>query len=306
LQFKIFNKSESKTVKMNTKNTMVRQTRVMNHVNINAVTVNHNTSLFAELMLRSLLRCHGTGLSVTVLDNASSDAHDMASLSAFAAARGIPILQSGFDTVQRHINTHGEVLRQFVLSHPDCSHYLFLDPDVYFMDESTIDVMLSELESDESAFAIMPRCTWDGKNDHSLATGNALTGKRCLMRYSMCWSEGAEVPTAECEGVLGARLHPFCALIKNSLPFRRTVEEVGLSIASVFAVKSGLCWDTLGLMTAIMKTHGLGYRLSSAMVFHFFGVSYDNWAIEKKRATCNAFLRELKEIDSVNSHLAEK
>ena len=77
--------------------------------------------------------------------------------------------------------------------------------------------------------------------------------------------------------------------------FRRVAKEVGLSNAWVFAVKNGLCWDTLGLMTAVMKTHGLHYLMSSAMVFHFFGVSYTDEWLEEKRTKCRAFLKELME-----------
>ena len=44
---------------------------------IAAVSVNHNTSLYTELMLRSLFATHRSveelGLSLTVLDNASED-----------------------------------------------------------------------------------------------------------------------------------------------------------------------------------------------------------------------------------------
>ncbi len=260
---------------------------------IEAVTVNHNSSLFTELMLRSLLRCEAPLLSVTVLDNASRDTEDVKSLLAFAGERQIPILQSGFDTTPCHVNTHGEILRQFVLSRPDCSHYLFVDPDVYFMRENTIRVMLEELEADSSAFGIMPKCTWDGKNDHSLPTGNAWTDELCLMKYTMRWPNGAESPTAKCEARLAERLHPFCALIENTPVFHRIVEKVGLSNAWVFAVKNGLHWDSLGLMTAIMKTHGLHYLMSSAMVFHFFGVSYDDRWLKDKQRKCRAFLKEL-------------
>ena len=243
--------------------------------------------------MRSLLRCETPSLSVTVLDNSSRDSEDMKELSAFAQEQNIPIIQSGLDTHPSHVNTHGEILREFVLSHTDCTHYLFVDPDVYFMKDDTITVMLRELEADPSAFGIMPRCTWDGDNDHSMPTGNAGTGESCTMRYSMRWPNGLETPEAECDAVLGERLHPFCALIKNTPEFRSVVKEVGLSNAWVFARKSGLHWDSLGLMTAVMKTHGLHYLMSSAMVFHFFNVSYDEQWIESKRQKCRAFLREL-------------
>jgi hypothetical protein len=48
-------------------------------------------------------------------------------------------------------------------------------------------------------------------------------------------------------------------------------------------------------MTAVMKTHELHYLMSSAMVFHFFGVSYTDEWLEEKRTKCRAFLKELME-----------
>ena len=128
---------------------------------IEAVSVNHNTSRYMELMLRSLFARHAPDLdlAVTVFDNASED--DMTGLHAYAERTGIPILQSGFTTRSEN-NSHGEVLRRFVLEHPECSHYLFLDADVCYVEENTLDVMLQELEATEEAFGIGARMSWDG------------------------------------------------------------------------------------------------------------------------------------------------
>src|SRR5512145_1844933 len=108
---------------------------------IEAVSVNHNTSCYMELMLRSLYAHHpaGSDLSLTVLDNASTD--DTAELLAYAESQRIPFLQSGFSTETKN-NSHGEVLSKFVLDHPDCTHYLFLDPDICFLEDNSIGRML--------------------------------------------------------------------------------------------------------------------------------------------------------------------
>jgi hypothetical protein len=73
---------------------------------IEAVTVNHNTSRYMELMLRSLFARHPSSLdlSVTIFDNVSQD--DATGLRAYAESKGIPIVQSGF-TTETENNSHG-------------------------------------------------------------------------------------------------------------------------------------------------------------------------------------------------------
>jgi hypothetical protein len=58
---------------------------------IHAVTVNHNTSPYTELLLRSLYARHSAALdlAITVMDNNSTD--DMTSLCAFLAEKQIPL-----------------------------------------------------------------------------------------------------------------------------------------------------------------------------------------------------------------------
>ena len=65
---------------------------------IKAVTLNHNTSAYMELMLRSLFTHHPKGLnmSLTVLDNASTD--DMSALIAYTRSKGLLIEQTGYIT----------------------------------------------------------------------------------------------------------------------------------------------------------------------------------------------------------------
>jgi hypothetical protein len=216
---------------------------------IEAVTVNHNTSLYCELMLRSFFahHPHEQNLSLTVFDNASID--DMSSLIAYAESKGVPILQSGFTTKTQN-NSHGEILRRLVLEHPNCTYYLFLDSDVCFLEDNTIGIMRDELEADTNAFGIGPRMSWDGV------------------------VEIPEEARKENPDICDARLHPCCALVKNTVLFRNIVNEVGLSSLKYFWAERDEILDTFKLMTKVMRTHGLRHVISSRMVLHFFCVSY--------------------------------
>ena len=223
---------------------------------IQAVTVNHNTSPYTELLLRSLDARHSAtlNLAVTVIDNASTD--DMTSLRALLAEKQIPLQQSGFDTTTK-LNSHGEILQRFVRDHPRCDYYLFLDADVCFIEENTIDAMLAQLRATPDLFGIGVRQSWDGVT---------------------------EIPTEIHEAIYHSRLHPCCALLKNTPLLRRVVEEIGCTGVTVHWVAGAQSVDTLGLLTKVMKTHGLCHTIASKMVYHFFSVSYDpRWMASKNQ-----------------------
>jgi len=231
------------------------QTPIPHH--IQAVSVNHNTSRYLELMLRSLFAQHpvGLNLAVSVFDNASTDGTD--ELVRYAERVGVPVRQSGWPR-GTHGNSHGDVLRRFVLDRPGCSHYLFLDADVVFIEPNTIQTMLSELERTPGAFAIGPRMSWDGAN---------------------------EIPAAARQSnpdICSARLHPCCALVRNTPVFRSVVDLIGCSCATYHWADRDEFLDTFKLMTRVMLTHGLRHILSSALVRHFFCTSYD-WDDEATR-----------------------
>jgi hypothetical protein len=216
---------------------------------VEAVTVNHNTSRYMGLMLRSLFAHHHTGLnlSLTVFDNASTD--NMSDLIAYIESEGLSLFQSGFATETEN-NSHGEILSKFVLDHPDCTHYLFLDTDVCFLEDNTLHTMMSELEENPNLFGIGPRMSWDGV---------------------------VEIPEDARKAnpdICDARLHPCCALVENTSLFQTIVEEIGLSSAKYLWAEGEEIVDTFKLMTKVMKTHGLKHRISSMMVLHFFCVSY--------------------------------
>ncbi len=219
---------------------------ITSEAGIHTVTVNHNTSKYMELMLRSLAATHEdlSGMVLEVLDNASED--DTTDLMACLSELDISLTQSGFSTDNPH-NSHGEVLSSFILQHPEAKYYLLLDADVFFTQANTIWTMLQELQASPDAFAVAARMEW------------------------------IEESTSESEGMAfyTERLHPACALVRNTETFRRVVANVGMSCIKYLHANEEVFWDTCKLMTAAMRTHGLMHIISSMQVVHFFGVSYD-------------------------------
>jgi hypothetical protein len=217
---------------------------------ISAVSVNHDTSPYLELMLRSLFarQRDRDGISLTVYDNGSSD--DMASLRAFAAAKAVPILPSPFPRPTKN-NSHGDILRHHVLANPGCSHYLFLDADVVFLDDEPVSRLLAELASHPDAFGVGARISSNGRTEIDSASRR------------------------ENPDICDARLHPCCALVANSPLFRAVTESVGLSCFTRHHADRDEYLDTFKLMTQSMRLHGLLHHVGGPLVLHFFGVSYD-------------------------------
>ncbi len=219
---------------------------------IKAVSVNHNTSAYLELMVRSFFARHpqdsGLNIVMSIFDNGSTD--NIKELETYIGSQGIPIIQSGFTTETEH-NTHGEILRRFVLDNPDPSHYLFLDCDICFLENNTLNSMLTELTRKPDAFGVGVRMSWDGIEEIP----------------EKIWKENPDI--------YKARLHPCCALVRNTPLFRYVVEEIGLSCVNYLWARGEEYLDTFKLMTSVMKTHGLKHIISSKMVMHFFSVSYD-------------------------------
>lgn len=219
---------------------------------LEVVSVDHGTSVFAELMLRSLFAMHPSGLSfrVTIKQNeVTDDPEDRAALSACARQLGATIEPTGLGW--EAVNTHGQILEHFVLEHPDCSHYLFVDSDVCFLQEQTLHTMVGELEADAEAFAITPRKSWDGEVE---APAGSWVGREIELGYEMRWpgdrnSKRRKSGRRVAHSRLQPRVHPFCTLIRNTPEFRSMVEHLGLSLSWSFAIP-GRIWDTLGLLTA--------------------------------------------------------
>lgn len=226
---------------------------------IAAVCVNHNTSLYVELMLRSLFANHAglddLGLDLTILDNESED--DPSSLLEYAARVGVPVHTSGFSTHTKHVS-HGEVLRRFVLDRADATHYLFLDADIVFHQPNTLDALVSELDAAHNdVYAAAPR------------VGFAHNGE--------------EVPEDNRHNIYERRLHPLCALFRNTAVFRRVAEHVGFHCYRSLWAERDQYLDTNEMMTIVMRTHGLRFIRCESMVLHFFGVSYDLYGPEYLR-----------------------
>lgn len=224
-----------------------------------------------ELMLRSLYARHPAlpPLALTVYDNDSTD--DRSGLLDYAAQVGVPVLPSGFDTHSAN-NSHGEVLRRFVLDHPDCTHYLFLDADTVFIQDNTLNTLLADLDAAPDAFGIGPRMSWDGVNE---LPADVLANP----------------------GVYDNRLHPCCALMRNTPLLRSLAETVGFSAVKYLWAEREEYLDTMQLFTSVMRTHGLRHARSDAMILHFFCVSYDwdpEWFRAEKLQRRDQMLAELR------------
>ena len=221
----------------------------MGRVSIAAVLVNHNTSAFAELAIRSLF-VHNRDLDVklTVYDNGSTD--DRVGLLAAADLYGAEVVQSGFP-IGTPGNSHGEVLRKFVL---DPAHradqFLFLDADICFTHPGTISTLLDALTRQGDAFGVGPRMSWDGVTPMS--------------------PELAANP-----GIYLNRLHPCCALVSNTPTFRSVADHIGMSCAQLLYAEHDDFLDTFELMTRVMRTHQLQHVIvDDALIMHAFAVSY--------------------------------
>ena len=238
---------------------------------IGAVVVNHNTSSWTELLIRSLFTHNPCLGQLTVYDNASTD--DRSGMLDAAARHHVEVRQSGFDTTTT-ANSHGQVLSQFVLDPTSAGHdyLLFLDCDVCFTRPGVVDVLWSTLKQVPTAFGVGPRMSWDGES---------------------------EMPAdlAANPGMYRDRLHPACALVRNTKLFRQVVAEVGLSCATMHLVEEERYLDTFGLATMVMRTHGLTHQVADALIMHAFAVSYPDESsglLPTKSARRDAWLTRLR------------
>ena len=131
---------------------------------IRACIVNHNTSEFAELALRTLAATHGPWLSsgrlrITIMDNHSSD-DGLPKLIMACDQLGAEFTRSGWPAADTQVNSHGDVMRGFVAAQPAATHYLFADADSYVLENDTVGRMAAELDADTEAWAIQARFSW--------------------------------------------------------------------------------------------------------------------------------------------------
>ncbi|WP_432950041.1 hypothetical protein ACQPXM_18055 [Kribbella sp. CA-253562] len=249
------------------------------------LTVNHGTTPYAELLLASLLHHHDReDLDIVLLDNASTD------LDRLSRFESVEVVQTGY-TTSHTLTTHGEILRDAVLARPDYDAYLFVDCDVCFVADGTIDTMAAELAADPAAFAVQAR--WLTPDGGELPPSGEDFHPISYVRESVRRSPDAEWSNPieySLELQLTDRVHPFCALLRNDDVFRRTVEVIGLSPAAVQAERGGKWWDTLGLLTQVMKTHGRHWNLSAHGVIHFGNVSWSSDRAAEKAAARDRLL----------------
>jgi GT2 family glycosyltransferase len=278
---------------------------------VKACIVNHNTSLFAELCLRSLYARNQdllAQLAVTVSDNHSTDpgvgslrraaeevgaTFDVTRWPAREAYRQLP------DGGAYGLNTHGDVLRDFVLSHPDPDYYLLLDADIVFTDDGALRTMIRELEATDELWAVQARFVHPERirgRDTSLDMG---AGDAHHLTVMFGHPDADWVATFPVVGSGQRRCHPGCVLVRNSDPFRRTAEQVGFATSVGMSADPALAgyYDTMALASKVMSTHGYRYTLSAAPVVHYFNVSYDDRTelTEAKRLDVERRLRTLRD-----------
>ena len=259
---------------------------------IYGVTVNHNTSHFAELMLRTLFHTNdlsGIDFHLFALDN-SSDDETLSQLTAYLADQHIPLLQTGFDSSLAP-EKHGAAFDRFVEEHDDCTHYLFLDSDIWFVENDTIPTLVQELlASPPSIFANQAKIY--GYYAHSVIEGR--DGQPGI-------GDVDDFPTWQisCSGTdyttrLVRRCSPACCLIANTPVFRKVVATVGLGRAMGFEVGSARWYDTFSLMTHVMATHDLSFIVSSKRINHFTMTGYQPEARGLKDSNCLTMLEDLR------------
>ena len=81
--------------------------------------------------------------------------------------------------------------------------------------------------------------------------------------------------------------------------FRQVTELIGFSCVNYLWAECEEYLDTFQLMTRVMQTHDLAYRMSSQLVLHFFSVSWDTdpEVVRSKAAHCERRLTLLRPLD---------
>lgn len=243
---------------------------------ISAVLVNHNTSAFAELAIRSLfVQNPGVDATLTVYDNDSTD--DRSGMLRAAERHNVAVYPSGFPTTTAG-NSHGEVLSRFVLDsrNETADHLLFLDADICFTRAGSLGLLADALRDNAEVFGVGPRMSWDGRNPmpEQLAVNPSIYLNR---------------------------LHPCCALVKNTATFRAVVEHVGLSSARLLWAEHEDYLDTFELMTRIMRTHGHRHMIvDNALILHAFAITYPDQSsalLTEKEARRDRWLTAMRAAD---------
>jgi hypothetical protein len=244
---------------------------------VEAVIVNHNTSRFAEIALRSLSLAadrSGPGLRVTVVDNHSID--ETRYLRAAVDELGAGWETSRWPAGRHTVNTHGDVLRDFVLSRAGAAGFLFVDSDICFLAPSALAVMRGELAEDPSVWAVGARLITGRPTGPAMFREAVHRKRRPLTLTARIGLEADDGTFSSIDldhaGRRIARCHPACALIRNSDVFQLAVRHLGLSAAWTWSNdrELGGLSDTLALVSNVMRTHRRWHRISTASVIHFW------------------------------------
>jgi hypothetical protein len=269
---------------------------------IEAVVVNHNSSIFTELMLRSLFATHKPepGISITIMDNNSTDNMDI--LKNYADGKEISIIRSGY-SIDSSINTHGEILRQFVLTRPNCKYYLFLDTDICFYQDNTINTMLEEIECKKNAYAVLAKLI-SGRNEkasYQYLRRKVVWDINCSFTvftadgYQKNFNNGPNKQFIGRGAEVSRELPPHCTLIKNTPLFRRVAKYASFSDVCTFEEGIGSVYDILGLVAMIMKINRKVIIPSVCSVRHFGRITYaDQKELERKSRICREMLMKLR------------
>ncbi|MGW7679919.1 hypothetical protein ACWGID_04215 [Kribbella sp. NPDC054772] len=267
-------------------------------MHVAVVVINLGTTNLMDLMLRSFYAHHRSSrhkISLLLYDNDTADIGQLG----WTAAMGVEIRQTGYTAADNsgQIYNHGEVLRDVVLAEPEYDAYLFLDTDTCFVRDNTVDALVDDLEADDRLFAV--QATWldqAGELFEELPGGiDPATGTVPYTWIREAWSRSADGPWSTPGSYrveFGERVHSFCVLVRNDNVFRSIVSAVGLSAARTYEIRGGRWWDTLGLLTQVMKTHGRTWRVCETGVIHFGGGSYKDWARAELDRTCARMLEQ--------------
>lgn len=236
-------------------------------IRIAGAIVNHNTSHFTELLLRTLMLTHqqpSFQLDITVLDNGSDDEH-LPALRSYLATQQIPCIQTGFDTAVDFAK-HGAALAAFVAQRSDCSYYLCMDADTWFIEPHTIDMMMCELAAAGSdTFANQARI-------YGYYADRIIEGRDGVPGMSDATDQQEQSVIYDGRPYrkrIAARCSPVCTLIANTPQVRNVVTTVGMSPLIRFEVGAYTYYDTFGMLTQVMHTHRQRFIVSATTINHF-------------------------------------
>lgn len=261
--------------------------------------MNHNTSAFSELCLRSLVATHPPGqgelqLHVTVADNHSTD-DGVDNLRTAALELGAEFELTPWPASTTPLNSHGDVLRRFVLREQEASYFLFLDCDIVFTSLGTVGRMCADLAMRPRWWALQAAFHW--VEEHRGIGASLDIGKGSFQEVAEVRDPSGELIARNLSGLGKGRAHPGCTLVKPLPAVLATANEIGFGCAFSLSTDPRLAgyYDTLSLATHVLATHGLGYGLSREKVIHYFNVSYESGSLtESKLADCQRRLAILR------------